>query len=89
MQPNTNCGRSPILAFMTIQLLSCNAQRPDRRAIQNAMVEYGYDISDSLAMELTDILLEGDAVDIGLVDNSSNSALRVFRKLDVDYEFVD
>lgn len=74
---------------MTIQLLSCNAQRPDRRAIQNAMTEYGFDISDSLAMELTDILLDGDAVDIGLIDNSSNSALRIFRKLGVDYEFVD
>ena len=74
---------------MTIQLLSCNAQRPDRRAIQNAMVEYGFDVSDSLAMELTDILLDGDAVDIGLIDNSSNSALRIFRKLGVDYEFVE
>jgi len=74
---------------MTIQLTSCTAQRPDRRAIQNAMTLYGYDISDSLAMELTDILLEGDPVDIGLIDNSSNTALRAFRKLDVDYEFVD
>lgn len=74
---------------MTIQLLSCDATRPDRRAIKNAMVEYGFDITDSQAMELTDILLEGDPVDIGLVDNSSNSALRIFRKLGVDYEFVD
>jgi len=74
---------------MTVQLLSCDAPRPDRRAIQKAMVEYGYDVSDSLAMELTDILLDGDAVDIGLMDNSSNSALRIFRKLGVDYEFVD
>ena len=74
---------------MTVQLISCDAPRPDRRAIQNAMVEYGYDVSDSLAMELTDILLDGDAVDIGLMDNSSNSALRLFRKLGVDYEFVD
>jgi len=74
---------------MNIQLISCNAPRPDRRAIQNAMSLYGFDISDSLAMELTDILLEGDPVDIGLIDNSSNKALRVFRKLDIDYEFVD
>ena len=74
---------------MTIQLISCNAPRPDRRAIQKAMVEYGYDISDGAAMELTDFLLEGDAVDIGLLDNSSDMALRIFRKLGVDYEFVD
>lgn len=74
---------------MNIQILSCTAPRPDRRAIQKAMVEYGYDVSESLAMELTDILLEGDAVDIGLMDNSSSSALRIFRKLGLDYEFMD
>jgi len=74
---------------MTIQLTSCNAPRPDRRAIQNAMVEYGFDITDGTAMELTDFLLEGDVVDIGLLDNSSDTALRVFRKLGVDYEFID
>ena len=74
---------------MTIQLLSCNAPRPDRRAIQQAMVAYGFDISESLATELTDILLEGDAVDIGLIENMSNTALRLFRKLGIDYEFVD
>ncbi len=74
---------------MNIQLLSCDAQRPDRRAIQQAMALYGFEVSDSLAMELTDILLDGDAVDIGLIENSSNSALRIFRKLGVDYAFVD
>ena len=74
---------------MNVQLISCDAPRPDRRAIQQTMVAYGFDISDSLASELTDILLEGDAVDIGLIDNMSNTALRKFRKLGVDYEFVD
>lgn len=74
---------------MTIQLLSCNAPRPDRRAIAKAIVEYGFDIDQGLANELTDILLDGDPVDVGLLDNSSNTALRIFRKLGVDYEFVD
>ncbi|AUC75219.1 MULTISPECIES: hypothetical protein [unclassified Olleya] len=74
---------------MKINLLSCDAQRPDRRAISKCIVEISLSVSDSLANELTDILLEGDPVDIELNDKNSGSALRALRKLDIDYEIID
>ena len=74
---------------MKINLLSCDAQRPDRRAISRCIVEISLSVSDSLANELTDILLEGDPVDIELNDKNSGSALRALRKLDIDYEIMD
>ncbi len=74
---------------MKINLLSCDAQRPDRRAIANCMVEISINIQESLANELTDILLEGDAVEIEVKDKDSGSALRALRKLAIDYEIVE
>ena len=74
---------------MKLNLLSCDAQRPDRRAISKCIAEVASNISDSLANELTDILLEGDAVDIEVSDKNSGSALRSLRKLDIDYEIVE
>ncbi|WP_282050642.1 hypothetical protein [Maribacter aquivivus] len=74
---------------MKINLLSCDAQRPDRRAIANCIAELSSNVSDSLANELTDILLEGDAVDIEVSDKNSGSALRALRKLSIDYEIVE
>jgi hypothetical protein len=74
---------------MKINLLTCDAQRPDRRAIANCIAELSSNVSDSLANELTDILLEGDAVDIEVSDKNSGSALRALRKLSIDYEIVE
>jgi len=74
---------------MKINLLSCDAQRPDRRAIAKCIVEISIGIDGGLANELTDILLEGDAVDIELDDKNTGSALRALRKLDIDYEIVE
>lgn len=74
---------------MKLNLLSCDAQRPDKRAIANCMVEISNTMSNSLANELTDILLEGDAVDIEVNDKNSGSALRALRKLSIDYEIVE
>ncbi|MGJ8716138.1 MAG: hypothetical protein ACSHXG_13620 [Maribacter stanieri] len=74
---------------MKINLLSCDAQRPDRRAIANCIAELSSNVSDSLANELTDILLEGDAVAIEVSDKNSGSALRALRKLSIDYEIVE
>lgn len=74
---------------MKINLLSCNAQRPDKRAIAKCIAEVAMNVSDSLANELTEILLEGDAVDIEIDDKNSSSALRDLRKLTIDYEIVD
>ncbi len=73
---------------MKLNLLSCNAQRPDKRAIKNCISEISSNMDDSLAQELTDILLEGDPVDIEVGDNSS-SAFRALRKLSIDYEIVE
>jgi uncharacterized protein (UPF0297 family) len=74
---------------MKLNLLSCDAQRPDRRAIANCIVEISSNIGDSLAHELTGYLLDGDPVDIEVDDKDSGSALRALRKLDIDYEILD
>ena len=74
---------------MKLNLLSCFAQRPDRRAIIKCIAEISSNINESLSTELTDILLEGDSVEIEIVDKSSGSALRALRKLSIDYGFVE
>ena len=74
---------------MKIKLLSCDEQRPDRRAITKCIAEISSNSSDSLAQELTEILLEGDAVEIEMGDKNSGSALRALRKLNIDYEIVE
>ncbi|MCH1539274.1 hypothetical protein N9M11_00965 [Flavobacteriaceae bacterium] len=74
---------------MKINLLSCDAPRPDRRAIANCIAEISSGVSNSMSIELTDILLEGDPVDIEINDKSSGSSLRALRKLSVDYEFME
>jgi len=75
--------------IMKVNLLSCDAQRPDKRAIAKCIAEVSPTINDSLAAELTDILLEGDAVDIEVEGKNSGSALRAFRKLSIDYEIIE
>lgn len=74
---------------MKLNLLSCDAQRPDRRAIAQCIVEISLNGDESLAGELTDILLDGDAVDIEVDDKNSGSALRSLRKLSVNYEIIE
>ena len=74
---------------MKLNLLSCDAQRPDKRAIAKCIAEISSNINESLSNELTDILLEGDAVDIEVEDKNSGSALRALRKLSVDYEIIE
>lgn len=74
---------------MKLNLLSCDAQRPDKRAIAKCISEISLSVSDSLANELTEILLEGDAVDIEIEDKNSSSGLRALRKLSIDYEIVE
>jgi len=73
---------------MNLNLLSCDAQRPDKRAIAKCLTGIS-NMSGSLANELTDILLEGDAVDIEVNDKNSGSALRALRKLSIDYEIIE
>ena len=74
---------------MNLNLLSCDAQRPDRIALAKCIVEISSNIDGSLANELTSILLEGDAVDIEVDDKNSGSALRALRKLSIDYEIIE
>ena len=74
---------------MNLNLLSCDAQRPDRRAIAKCIAEVSTNIDESLANELTDVLLEGDIVDIEVDDKNSSSALRALRKLSIDYEIIE
>jgi hypothetical protein len=74
---------------MKLNLLSCDAQRPDKRAIAKCIAEVSFNGNESLSNELTDILLEGDAVDIIVDDKNSGSALRALRKLDIDYEIIE
>ena len=74
---------------MKLNLLSCDAQRPDRRAIAKCIAEVSSGINESLSKELTEILLEGDAVDIEVEDRNSGSALRTLRKLSIDYEIIE
>jgi hypothetical protein len=74
---------------MKLNLLSCDAQRPDRRAIAQCIAEISSNIGASLSHELTAILLEGDAVDVEVEDKNSGSALRALRKLSIDYEIIE
>jgi len=73
---------------MRVNLLSCDAQRPDKRAIAKCIAEISANMNESLSNELTDILLEGDAVDIELNDKNTGSALRALRKLSIDYAII-
>ena len=74
---------------MKLNILSCNAQRPDKRAITQCFVEISSNMSASLANELTQILLEGDPIDIEVKDKNSGTALRALRKLSLDYEIIE
>ena len=74
---------------MKLNLLSCDAPRPDKREIAKCIAEISSNITASLSNELTDILLECDAVDIEVEDKDSGSALRALRKLSIDYEIIE
>lgn len=74
---------------MKLNLLSCDAQRPDKRAIAQCITEISSNIDESLSIELTNYLLEGDPVDIEVEDKNSSSALRALRKLSIDYEILE
>ena len=74
---------------MKLKLLTCTAQRPDRRAIINCINEIATGIDTLLAQELTEILLEGDSISLEVSDKNSGSALRALRKLNIDYEIQE
>jgi len=74
---------------MKLNILSCDAHRPDRRAIAKCISEISSNINESLSIEFTEIILEGDPVEIEIDDKNSGSALRAFRKLSLDYEIIE
>ena len=74
---------------MKLNLLSCDTVRPDRRAISKCIADISSNIDESLSIELTSIILEGDPVDIEIEDKNSGSALRALRKLNIDYEIIE
>ena len=74
---------------MKLNLLSCDGLRPDKRAIVKCIFEISTNINESLSNELTNILLEGDAVDIEIDNKNSGSSLRALRKLNIDYEIIE
>lgn len=73
---------------MQLNLLSCDQDRPDRRAIARTIEAIANGIDYNLANELTDILLDGSPVEIEVIENTS-SAFRSLRKLSVDYEIME
>ncbi len=74
---------------MKINLLSCDGLRPDKRAIAKCIVEISTNINESLSNELTNILLDGDVIDIEINNKNSGSSLRALRKLNIDYEIIE
>ncbi|MDB4206337.1 hypothetical protein N9773_00020 [Flavobacteriaceae bacterium] len=74
---------------MKLNLLSCDAPRPDKRAISKCILEISSQMNQSLCNELTEILLDGDVVDIEVADKNTASALRALRKLSIDYEIIE
>ena len=73
---------------MQIRLLSCDAVRPDRRAIAQALEEYAL-LSPADAREQVGFLLEGSEVDVDVDDAHQSSAFRAFRKHQIEYEIVE
>jgi len=74
---------------MKLNLLSCDAAKPDKRGIGQCLESIAIGMDQSLATELTYILLEGDPVEIEVEDKNSSSAYRSLRKLRIDYEIVE
>ena len=74
---------------MKINLLSYDGLRPDKRAISKCIVEISTYINESLSNELTNVLLDGDIVDIEINNKNSGSSLRALRKLNIDYEIIE
>ncbi len=74
---------------MKINLLSFDGLRPDKRAIAKCIVEISTNINESISNELTNVLLDGDIVDIEINNKNSGSSLRALRKLNIDYEIIE
>ena len=74
---------------MKVQLVSCDAAKPDKYAIKKLLTEIADGVDSSLAQEFTDNLLEGSPVDIEILGKKTSSATKSLRKLKIDYELMD
>ncbi len=74
---------------MKLNLVSCDAQRPDRRAIAGFIDQIAINLDGMSSNQLTDILLEGDPIEIEVTDKNTPSTLRGLRKLHIDYEIIE
>lgn len=72
---------------MQLRLLSCDAHKPDRRAIAKVLEEFA-GLSPGDAGEQTGFLLEGSELDIEVADDHVSSAYRALRKHDIEYEIL-
>ena len=73
---------------MELQLLSCDAKKPDKRAIAKTLETYA-NMDAGTAREMTGFLLDGSPIDIEVEEKTTSSAFRALRKLDIDYEIVE
>jgi len=73
---------------MQIQLLSCDAKKPDKRAIAKTLETYA-GMDNYTARESAEFLLDGSPVEIEVDGKTTSSAFRALRKLDIDYEIMD
>lgn len=74
---------------MKLNLLSCDAQRPDIRGAIRCINEIAADMDEPQARKFTNILLDGDMIEIEISDKNASSSLRTLRKLSIDYEIVE
>lgn len=74
---------------MKVRLISCNAPKPDKRAMTKLFEEIGEGVSNYDAQDFTEFLLAGDPVEMTIADKNSSSGTRALRKLDIDYEMID
>ncbi len=74
---------------MKLNLISCDAPKPDKRALKKMFEEIAMGMDSSLAFEMTEILLDGDPVEIEVSEKTTSSAYRSLRKLSIDYEIIE
>lgn len=90
-----NLGHKELIDYFTsknsmkIQLLTCDAPRPDGRAIAKTLEEIALGIDGALARELTGYLLDGTEIDIEVDDKTTSSAFRALRKVNIDYQILE
>ena len=74
---------------MKILLVSCEADRPDQRAIAKLFEDVIDGTTANEARRMTTFFLDGTPLEVELESSATSSVYRALRKLKIDYEFVD